>query len=119
VSPYVPLLIMLALGAGFAAVSVIATSLIGPARYNRAKLEAYECGIEPSPQASGGGKVPIKFYLIAMLFIIFDIETVFLFPFAIAFNQLGLFAVVEVLLFVAAVLAAYAYVWRRGGLDWD
>ncbi len=118
-SPYVPLVIMLALGAGFAALSVVATSLIGPARYNRAKLEAYECGIEPSPQASGGGKVPIKFYLIAMLFIVFDIETVFLFPFAIAFDSLGLFAVVEVVLFVATVMTAYAYVWRRGGLEWD
>ena len=118
-SPYVPLVIMLAIGAGFAAFSVVATSLTGPSRYNRAKLDAYECGIEPTPSAMGGGKVPIKFYLIAMLFIVFDIETVFLFPFAVAFNALGLFAVVEVVLFIAAVLVVYAYVWRRGGLEWD
>ena len=118
-SPYLPLIFMLALGMAFAAFSVTASALAGPSRYNRAKLEAYECGIEPSPQASGGGKVPIRFYLIAMLFIVFDIETVFLYPFAVAFQALGLFAVIEVLLFIAAVLVAYAYVWRRGGLQWD
>lgn len=118
-SPYLPLVIMLAIGAGFAAFSIVATSLTGPARYNRAKLEAYECGIQPTPQAAGGGRVPIKFYLIAMLFIVFDIETVFLIPWAIAFDQLGLFALVQVLLFVGAILVAYAYVWRRGGLEWD
>ncbi|MGJ7441020.1 NADH-quinone oxidoreductase subunit A [Aquipuribacter sp. MA13-6] len=118
-SPYLPLVIMLAIGVGFAAFSIVATSLTGPSRYNRAKLEAYECGIQPTPQAAGGGRVPIKFYLIAMLFIVFDIETVFLIPWAIAFNQLGLFALVQVLLFVGAILVAYAYVWRRGGLDWD
>ena len=118
-SPYVPLVIMLAIGAGFAAFSVVATSLSGPSRYNRAKLDAYECGIEPTPSAVGGGKVPVKFYLIAMLFIVFDIETVFLFPYAVAFNSLGIFALVEVLVFIAAVLAVYLYVWRRGGLEWD
>ena len=69
------------------------TSLVvGPKRYNRAKLEAYECGIQPTPRAEGGGRVPIKYFLTAMLFIIFDIESVFLYPFAVAFDQLGLFA---------------------------
>lgn len=118
-SPYLPLIMVLALGAGFAAFSVVASSLTGPARYNRAKLEAYECGIEPTPQAAGGGKVPVRFYLIAMLFIIFDIETVFLFPYAVAFDALGLFAVIQVIIFVGAVAAAFVYVWRRGGLQWD
>ncbi len=118
-SPYLPLVMMLGIGVGFAALSIVATSLTGPTRYNRAKLEAYECGIQPTPQAAGGGRVPVKFYLIAMLFIVFDIETVFLIPWAIAFNQLGLFALVQVLLFVGAILVAYAYVWSRGGLEWD
>ncbi len=118
-SPYVPLVIMLGIGMGFAALSIIATSLIGPARYNRAKLESYECGIDPTPPAGGGGKVPIKFFLIAMLFIVFDVETVFLFPYAVAFNRLGIPALVAVLVFVGAVLLAYAYVWRRGGLEWE
>jgi NADH-quinone oxidoreductase subunit A len=67
----------------------------------------------------GGGRVPIKYYLTAMLFIIFDIESVFLYPFAVAFNQLGLFALVEMILFIVTVFVAYAYVWRRGGLEWD
>ena len=118
-NPYVPLLFLLAIGGGFAVFSVFAAAISGPKRYNRAKLDAYECGIEPTPHAAGGGRVPIKYYLTAMLFIIFDIESVFLYPFAVAFSQLGLFALVEMVLFILTVFVAYAYVWRRGGLDWD
>ncbi len=118
-NPYVPLLFMLGLGAAFAVVSVGLSLVVGPKRYNRAKVEAYECGIQPTPQAAGGGRFPIKFYLTAMLFIIFDIEAVFLYPFAVGFNQLGLFALVEMILFILTVFVAYAYVWRRGGLEWD
>jgi len=116
---YTPVLALLVLAGGFAVFSVAISSLTGPKRYNRAKLDAYECGIEPTPQAAGGGRVPIKYYLTAMLFIIFDIESVFLYPFAVAFNQLGLFALVEMVLFILTVFVAYAYVWRRGGLEWD
>jgi NADH-quinone oxidoreductase subunit A len=112
-------LFLLGLGAAFAGVSVGLSLVVGPKRYNRAKLEAYECGIQPTPHAAGGGRVPVKYYLTAMLFIIFDIESVFLYPFAVAFNQLGLFALVEMILFIATVFVAYAYVWRRGGLEWD
>ena len=117
--PYVPILFMLGLGLLFAVGSVGTSMIVGPKRYNRAKLEAYECGIQPTPQAAGGGRVPIKYYLTAMLFIIFDIEALFLYPFAVAFNKLGLFALIEMVLFILTVFAAYAYVWRRGGLDWD
>lgn len=117
--PYVPILFMLALGLGFAALSVGTSLVVGPKRYNRAKLEAYECGIQPTPQAAGGGRVPIKYYLTAMLFIIFDVEAIFLYPFAVAFNNLGLVALVEMVLFIITVFVAYAYVWRRGGLEWD
>ena len=116
---YTAVLPLLILATGFAVFSVLVSSLTGPKRYNRAKLDSYECGIEPTPQALGGGKVPIKYYLTAMLFIIFDIESVFLYPFAVAFNQLGLFALVEMVLFIITVFVAYAYVWRRGGLEWD
>jgi NADH-quinone oxidoreductase subunit A len=119
VNPYVPVFGLLALSAGFAAFSLVAGSLAGPRRYNRAKLEAYECGIEPTPRAIGGGRFPIKYFLTAMLFIIFDIEVVFLYPWAVRFDALGLFGFVEMLLFIGAVFVAYAYVWRRGGLDWD
>src|SRR5450631_4402108 len=115
-NPYVPLLFLAGLGAGFA---MLSGAILGPKRYNRAKVDAYECGIEPTPQALGGGKVPVKYYLTAMLFIIFDIESVFLYPFAVHFAGLGLTALVEMLLFVLTVFVAYAYVWRRGGLEWD
>ena len=115
---YVPLLFLAALGGGFAVLSVVAGAFVGPKRYNRAKLDAYECGIEPTPQALSG-KVPIKYYLTAMLFIIFDIESVFLYPFAVAFSKLKIFGLVEMVLFIIAVFVAYAYVWRRGGLEWD
>ena len=118
-NPYVPLLFLAAIGGGFAVFSVVAGSLAGPKRYNRAKLDAYECGIEPTPHATGRGKVPVKYFLTAMLFIVFDIEGVFLYPFAVAFNRLGLFALVEMVLFIITVFVAYAYVWRRGGLEWD
>ena len=118
-NPYVPILVLFALGAGFAVFSVAAGSLAGPKRYNRAKVDAYECGIEPSPHAAGGGRFPVKYYLTAMLFIIFDIESVFLFPFAVGFERLGVFALVEMVLFILTVFIAYAYVWRRGGLEWD
>jgi NADH-quinone oxidoreductase subunit A len=94
-------------------------SLAGPKRWNRAKLQAYECGIEPTPQAQGGGRFPVKYYLTAMLFILFDIEIIFLYPWAVTFTSLGVFGLVEMVLFIATVLVAYAYVWRRGGLEWD
>ncbi len=116
---YVPLLVMFVLAFGFVVVSVVSAALIGPKRYNRAKLDAYECGIESTPQPMGGGRFPVKFYLTAMLFIVFDIEMVFLIPWAVAFDSLGLFGLVEMALFIGTVFVAYAYVWRRGGLEWD
>ena len=116
---YVPILVLGAIAAGFALFSLAAGALTGPKRYNRAKLDAYECGIEPTPQPVGGGRFPVKYYLTAMLFIIFDIESVFLFPFAVAFGQLGIFGLVEMVLFIVTLLVAYSYVWRRGGLEWD
>ena len=118
-SAWVPIVGLLILGALFALFSVAIAPIVGPKRYNKAKLEAYECGIEPSPQPIGGGRVPVKYYLTAMLFIIFDIEIIFLYPWAVSFDALGLFGLVEMILFIAAVFVAYAYVWRRGGLDWD
>jgi NADH-quinone oxidoreductase subunit A len=118
-SAYVPIIALFALAAAFALGSVAVSQLVGPKRANRAKHEAYECGIEPSPEPVGGGRFPIKFYLTAMLFIIFDIEIIFLYPWAVTFTDLGLFGFVEMILFIGTVFIAYAYVWRRGGLDWD
>src|SRR6476646_3734889 len=117
-SLYVPILVIGALADVFALFSLVMGSLEGPKRWNRAKLEAYECGIEPTRQPAGI-RFPVKYYLTAMLFIVFDIEIIFLYPWAVAFDQLGLFGLIEMVLFIVTVLVAYAYVWRRGGLEWD
>ncbi|MBA8792779.1 NADH-quinone oxidoreductase subunit A [Friedmanniella endophytica] len=118
-NPYAPLVVLLVIAAGFVALTIITSVSVGPKRYNRAKLDSYECGIEPTPQPIGGGRVPVKYYITAMLFIVFDIEIVFLYPWAVSFNQMGTFALVEMVLFMVTVFIAYLYVLRRGGLDWD
>ena len=115
---YTPVLVLAALAALFAVGSVAISALTGPSRYNRAKLDSYECGIEPTPQAIGG-RFPVKYYITAMLFIVFDIEIIFLYPWAVSFDALPIFGFVEMVMFIVAVFVAYAYVWRRGGLDWD
>jgi len=117
-SYYVPIVVLAALSAVFAIFSLVMGSVTGPKRWNRAKLEAYECGIEPTRQPAGI-RFPVKYYLTAMLFIVFDIEIVFLYPWAVTFNKLGTLGLVEMVTFVITVLVAYAYVWRRGGLEWD
>jgi NADH-quinone oxidoreductase subunit A len=119
VSPYVGIVILLGIASAFVGLTILTTVLVGPGRYNRAKYDSYECGIEPTPQPVGGGRFPVKYYITAMLFIVFDIEIVFLYPWAVAFDQMGLFALVEMILFIVTVFIAYFYVLRRGGLDWD
>ena len=116
---YTPVLALAILAACFAVFSIVVSSLTGPKRYNRAKLDSYECGIEPTPQPVGGGKFPVRYYITAMMFIVFDIEIVFLYPIAVAFDQMKLFGLIEMVLFIVPVFIAYVYVWRRGGLDWD
>ena len=115
----IPILWLGGIAFAFAAFSVVAGHLSGPRRYNRAKLDSYECGIEPTPQPVGGGRFPVKYFITAMLFIVFDIEIVFLYPFAVAFDQMALFGLIEMALFIVTVLVVYGYVWRRGGLEWD
>jgi NADH-quinone oxidoreductase subunit A len=117
--PYVPILILGVLATIFVAGTLVTSALVGPKRYNRAKLDSYECGIEPTPQPVGGGRFPVKYYITAMLFIVFDIEIIFLYPWAVAFDQMALFGLVEMVIFIVTVFIAYAYVWRRGGLEWD
>jgi NADH-quinone oxidoreductase subunit A len=118
-SAYIPIVGLFALAAAFAIFSLVIARIAGPRRYNRAKFEPYECGIEPTPQPVGGGRIPVKFYLTAMMFIVFDIEVVFLIPWAIAFDQLALGGFLAVVLFIVAVSIAYVYEWRRGGLEWS
>ena len=117
-SAYVPIIVLGALATVFAVFSLVAGAVSGTKRWNRAKLEFYESGIEPTP---GNNRVrfPVKYYITAMLFIVFDIEIIFLYPWAVAYDRLGVFGLVEMVTFVATVLVAYAYVWRRGGLEWD
>jgi NADH-quinone oxidoreductase subunit A len=122
---YLPIVVLGAIAVAFAVVSVVIAAVVGPKRHNRAKLEAYECGIEPTPHpmsTEGGATrqyIPVKYYLTAMLFIIFDIEIVFLYPWAVHFDALGVFGLVAMAVFIFNVSVAYAYEWRRGGLDWD
>ena len=118
-NPYVPILVMMGIAGVLALGGVGASAILGPRRYNRAKLEAYECGIEPTPHAVGGGRFPIKYYLVAMTFIIFDIEVVFLFPWAVAFHELAMFGLIAMLTFLALITVPFVYEWRRGGFEWD
>ncbi len=120
---YTPILVLGAIAAAFAVGSVGIALLIGPRRYNHAKLEAYECGIEPmdasDPAAAATGRrFPIKYYLTAMLFIVFDIEIVFLYPWAIASDRLGLAGLVAILIFSALVFESFVYLISKGALDW-
>lgn len=117
---YLPLVLLLLLSGGFAVFSVALAPLVGPKRYNKAKLAPYECGIEPSPQpVVGGGRIPVKFYLTGMLFILFDIEMVFLYPYAVAADAVGMFGFISVTIFIVAITVPYVYEWARGGLEWD
>ena len=120
-STYLPVVILLVSVAGFALTMVtVVSDALGPRRFNRAKLDQYECGIQPTPLPAGtAGRFPIKFYLTAMLFIVFDIEIVFLYPWAQSAVALGVLGLVEIILFIVTVAVVYTYAWRRGGLDWD
>ena len=116
-SQYLPVVALLVLGIVFIAGSLIASKLLAPSRMTAAKQAPYECGIVPSREPPE--RFPVHFYLVAMLFIMFDIEIIFLYPFAVAFDSLGWFGLVEIFIFMFTVFVAYAYVWRRGGLEWD
>ena len=115
---YLPILILAGLALVFAVGSLAASSLLRPSRPNPVKLSAYECGNDPV-RLPHGERFSVKFYVVAMLFIIFDIETIFLFPWAVAFRGLGLFGLGEMTVFIGLVFVAYVYVWRKGGLEWS
>ena len=114
---YLPILFLVILATGFAVVSILVASRLSPRRWSTAKLQPYESGIVPE-EGVERERFQVKFYLVAMLFIIFDIETVFLYPWAVAYSELGLFGLAEMGVFIAILLAAYVYVWRKGGLEW-
>jgi NADH-quinone oxidoreductase subunit A len=113
---YMPVLTMLVLAALFAAVSFVASKLLAPRNSTIAKRAPYECGIVPSREPPE--RFPVRFYLIAMIFIVFDIEIIFLYPWAVIYRNLGAFGLVEILLFAVAVFVSFIYLLSNGALDW-
>ena len=113
---YVPALVFLALGIGVGGALVMLNGIVGPRRASKVKSEPYECGLPSEVQQSF--RFGISFYLIAMLFILFDIEVVFLYPVALKLEAFGVFALVETIIFVFLLLVAFVFVWRRGALEW-
>jgi NADH-quinone oxidoreductase subunit A len=113
---YLPALVFLVLGIGIGTAFTLANGVLGPKRPGRTKSEPYESGIPSDVRKSF--RFGISFYLIAMLFILFDIEVVFLYPVALQLDALGTFALVETIIFVVLLLVAFAFVWRRGALEW-
>jgi NADH-quinone oxidoreductase subunit A len=110
------ILVMIALGAAFALISVLLSNVLGPKKPTAEKLAPYECGMPPVGDARE--RQSVKFYLVAMIFLLFDIEVAFLYPWAMALRDLGWNGFVQVLLFMVLLLAGYVYVWRKGALDW-
>jgi NADH-quinone oxidoreductase subunit A len=116
VDQYLPLLVMLILATLFAGLSIIASKLLGPKRPTLAKSAPYECGIVPDREPAE--RFPVRFYLVAMIFIIFDIEIIFLYPWAVIYRQLGAFGLWEMLIFAAAVFVSFVYLIGNGALNW-
>ncbi len=118
---YLPILFLLVFAIGFAGVSLVLTHLIGPKKSTQSKLSVYESGVQPVGDARQ--RISIRFGLVAMLFIIFDIEVVFLYPWAIVFKKFiensGYFILVEMLVFIGILFLGYIYAWKKGGLSWD
>ncbi|MBI5084442.1 MAG: NADH-quinone oxidoreductase subunit A [Acidobacteria bacterium] len=113
---YFPVLVQALLGLGLAVLLVSLGFLLGKRVKNRVKEMPYECGI--TPVGSAKDRLSVKFYLVAMLFILFDIEAIFLYPWAVVYRELKLFAFFEMLLFIALVLAGFFYIWKKGVLNW-
>ncbi len=114
---YLPILVMIILGALFAGLSFVASGILAPRKKpSRAKLAPYECGIIPTKDLPQ--RFPVRFYLVAMIFVIFDIEIVFLYPWAVVYKQLGTFGLLEVLVFAGIVFVTFLYLVSNGALDW-
>ena len=113
---YLPAIVFLVLGGAVGGLFIMLNTMFGPKKQVRAKTDPYECGL-PS-EVKKNFRFGISFYLIAMLFILFDIEVVFLYPVAIQLREFGTFAMIEISVFIALLLVAFIYVWRRGALNW-
>ncbi len=115
-SAYIPIAIFIVVATGFAVFTLVFSSLLHSEKYNKVKLEPYECGIEPTTDARD--RYSIRYYLVAMLFVIFDVETVFMFPWAVIFNKLLLFGLIEMIVFIFILVVGYYYAWQKGALEW-
>ena len=113
---YLPAIVFLILGGAVGVLFAVLNTMVGPRRHVEQKQDPYECGLPSDVQQ--GFRFGISFYLIAMLFILFDIEVVFLYPVAVQLRAFGSFALVETVVFIALLLVAFVYVWRRGALEW-
>ena len=116
-SSYLPILLFTVVAIAFPIVVIGLAKLLGAGRYDPVKLEPYECG-NPITSEALDHRFSIRFYLIAVLFVVFDVETVFLFPWAVMFRKLALFGFVEMVVFLAILVVGYIYAWRRGALQW-
>jgi len=116
-SEYVPILIMAAIASGVALAFLSISLIAGPRKPNPVKAAPYECGMVPVGDARH--RFSIRFYLIAMVFIVFDIEAAFLYPWAVYLRYLKVFGFVEMVIFIAVLLVGYVYLWRKGGFEWD
>jgi len=114
---YIPIGIMIIVGIGFGVVMSKTSEWLGPKNPTEAKLSTYESGMEPVKSARE--RFSVKFYLVAMLFIIFDIEVVFLYPWAVNFRELGMFGFVAMVVFIAVLMLGFLYIWKKGALEWD
>jgi len=113
---YVPILIFLAIAIAFPVVTLMVARLVRPHFPHKVKLEAYECGIQAASDARG--RYTVRFYIVAILFVIFDVETIFLFPWAIQYKVLGLFGLIEMVVFLAILIVGFVWIFRKGALDW-
>ena len=114
---YLPILLIFIVAGGFATSQILLSQFVGQRKRTRTKLMPYECGKDPV--GSARERFSVKFYLIAMIFILFDIEAVFLYPWAVVYRQLKMFGFFEMVIFVALVLVGFFYVWKKGALDWS
>ncbi|HEX2055950.1 MAG TPA: NADH-quinone oxidoreductase subunit A [Nitrospiraceae bacterium] len=114
---YFPVLVFIFVALGFGVVTLLLSYIVQPKYPEPEKLSAYECGSEPFSDARM--PFPVRYYIFAMLFVIFDVEIIFLYPWAVVFNKIGLIGMLEMMMFIALFLVAYAYAWRKGALEWD
>ncbi len=113
---YIPIFVFVGVIAILLPLTLLAAKLVRPENPTKTKLMPYECGIDPVDNARG--RYTVRYYIIAILFVVFDVETIFLFPWAVKFKALGLFGFIEILIFLAILIAGYVWVWKKGALEW-